>query len=456
MNNESFHSHTADIAKAWCEEKGEGWNLIKKLGEGKTAPVFEIHSPDGDRALKIYDQNFSNGPLADTERERLESQLRFKNHDCASLVNVYEAGTFQNRLFVLMSRARGIELEKCLHEVPRTKIRLILRDIATACLFLNSHQVCHRDIKAANIFVTEDFSHATLLDIGVIRDIYDPVGVGTDHDGQLPVVATARYSSPEYLFRLIEPGPELWHALNIYQLGALLHDLIVRVPLFQEEFEASQSNRYRFAWIVATENPQIDVTDVDSDLIYLARRALDKNWLRRSELRVENFLNTDEEKKELGLQILGLRRDRTDTSKANVYEDNQHLDSLAGELANNLSKHFKSKYDVVTQHNFTSGPVGDDSREVVLQWIPNATNTSTIEKVALRCKIILFGEGDERRFGLAVSLSTKRNGQCNSVSVDLPDMTKQEISNNPTQLSDLCKEAFKDLATNLFSTDNQV
>lgn len=39
-----------------------------------------------------------------------------------------------------------------------------------------------------------------LLNVSVIRNVTDPFSLGTDHDGQLPVIATAWYSSREYLF----------------------------------------------------------------------------------------------------------------------------------------------------------------------------------------------------------------------------------------------------------------
>ena len=223
------------IAQRWCERKGAGWSLGARLGEGGTAPVFEVLSPDGPRALKLYNAQLSAGKKGPIELKRIEKQLTLKGHDCPVLVQIYEGGQFEGRLFLLMSRAPGKELEKRLADVPRGKIRQILAQVAQAAIFLRGKGLCHRDIKAANVFISDDFDHCTLLDISVIRDVADPIGLGTDHDGQLPFVATARYSPPEYLFRLLDPSPELWHALTVYQLGALLHDLIMREALFRSE-----------------------------------------------------------------------------------------------------------------------------------------------------------------------------------------------------------------------------
>ena len=308
-NTSPDRSAARDIAARWCRAKGDSWILGPQLGAGGTAPVLEVTSPDGPRALKVYDEEFSSGHLGHIEHSRIQQQLSLQNHDCPSLIQVYEGATFEDRLYLLMSRAPGTELEKRLPDVPRSKIRGIVHDVARACLFLQSRDICHRDIKAANVFVSDDFDHATLLDISVIRGIHDPVGVGTDHDGQLPVLATARYSPPEYLFRLIEPGPDLWHSLTIYQLGALLHDLIARTPLFQAEYEQSRSNRYRFAWVVATQTPRLQASDVADDLLFIAHRALDKDWTRRSALRIDDFLHDPKSRQRHAFQMLGMLRD---------------------------------------------------------------------------------------------------------------------------------------------------
>lgn len=207
-----------EIAVRWCEAKGAGWGVQSLLGRGGTAPVFAIDSPRGDLTFKILDEKFSEGELGRQGELRIAQQVALGDHYCPFLVKVLDGGRFEGRLFLVMNRAPGQELEKRLKDVPRSKIRVILDQIAKASIFLRSKGLCHRDIKSANIFVSADFTHATLLDLSVARDVHDPIGTGTDHSGQLPVVATSRYSPPEYLFRLVDPSPELWHALDIYQL----------------------------------------------------------------------------------------------------------------------------------------------------------------------------------------------------------------------------------------------
>lgn len=309
------------VAERLCRLKG--WTLVDTAGRGGTAPVFTVQSTSGELALKLYDREFSTGSRGEESLKRVRLQVdKLGLHGCPHIVRVHEGDQFEDRLYVLMDKAPGAELEKKLKEVPRDKIRGLLSQIASASMFLRELGLCHRDIKSANVFVTDDYSKATLLDLSVIRDVDDPIGLGTDHGNQLPVVATSRYSPPEYLFRLVDAGRELWHALDVYQLGGILHDLIMREPMFESEYQINKdSNRYRFAWVVATQDPLVSAHDVDQDLVILARRALDKDWQRRSALRLEDFLDDAQVRRERGLQALGAHiRDRSSNVAPDVSE----------------------------------------------------------------------------------------------------------------------------------------
>ena len=452
MNNgPSEISDAWDIAARWCAAKGDGWSLTNQLGLGGTAPVFELQSPDGLRALKIYDEKFSSGKMGEIEQTRIDKQLLLKDHNCPSLVQVYEGGMAEDRLYLLMSRAPGAELEKRLHDVPRPNIRTILHDIASACLFLQQRDLCHRDIKSANVFISDDYSHATLLDISVIRDIHDPVGAGSDHDGQLPVLATARYSPPEYLFRLIEPGPSLWHALNVYQLGALLHDLIARTPLFQTEYQHSKANRYRFAWVVATKDPHIDATDVDHDLLFLARRALDKDWQRRSTLRIEDFLDDSTKRQQHAFLILGLHRDPATNVQHSVQQKRILLDDTSRALERHLIAYFREA-GVTTAHHITPGPTGDNSRSINLSWTVDDGGTSPVA-LSLRCALRLNTDNHAIRFGMTVELFKQEHGATKSAVLDLPGVPVDEHSE--ANLTNQADGAIARLATDMLHPEDQ-
>jgi serine/threonine protein kinase len=419
------------------------------LGEGGTAPVFEIDSPEGARALKIYDAKYSSGEKGEIEYKRIEQQLALRGHDCPCLVQIYDGGRVEGRLFLLMERAPGTELEKRLKDIPRGKIRQIVDQVARAAIFLRDKGLCHRDIKAANVFISDDFNHCTLLDISVIRNVTDPIGVGTDHEGQLPVVATARYSPPEYLFRLLEPGPELWHALNVYQLGALLHDLIMREPLFEAEYLKSAENRYRFAWIVATVDPKVQADDADRDLMLTARRALDKNWQRRSVLTLEGFLADAAVHKAKALQVLGVGLERGSLQETDDLTVRlQRVRETAGDLKTAFTEYL-GKNGVTAYHEIRPGP-HDTAKLIVFQWNAPAKPDSP-QRIELQVELQLLAQGNVHRFGVSLKLDIQQDNHDKSASMALPEL--QDDAGLGQRLLDNVVNSFGQLAVDITRGD---
>jgi hypothetical protein len=420
-----------DIAKRWCAQKGPQWRLIDQAGRGGTAPVFGLTSPEGVFALKVYDEQFSSGAKGTLEEIRVHQQIALGRHGCPYLVEVYDGGRFESRLILLMNRAPGQELEKVLASVPRDEIRGIADKVAQACQFLRLRGLCHRDIKSANIFVTEDFKQVTLLDLSVMRDLTDPVGIGTDHGNQLPVVATARYSPPEYLFRLEDPSPEYWHGLDVYQLGGLLHDLIMRKPMFDEEYQAGKENRYRFAWAVATRTPLISAEDVDQDLVSLARRSIDKNWARRRLIQLDDFRVKKAGEQKLTLAIFGLG------PTATVHESGQRepapLRSLAKAVEAAISD--RLRYMGVTPIHDARGEDSWRSANLDFQWdVQHGDSELEVGRVHLRVYLSQTANLGQPMIRCVSALSATVDGADREAKLELPDV--EDDVNASATLSD--------------------
>ena len=94
-------------------------------------------------------------------------------------------------------------------------------------------------------------------------------------------LGTTRYSSPEYLLREgEEESTDGWRALTFYQLGGLLHDMIMRRRLF-DEIDAPPA---RLTDAVRYEDPLIESDEVPSRLVGMARSCLQKDWKLRLKL----------------------------------------------------------------------------------------------------------------------------------------------------------------------------
>jgi len=159
----------------------------------------------------------------------------------------------------------------------------MITQIASAARFLESLELVHRDIKPDNVLISSDFQRAVLLDLGVLR----PFGVtGLTDEEQRAFVGTLQYSPPEFLIRDEEDTPDGWRAVTFYQLGAVLHDVIMRKRIFAE-YSAPYA---LLARSVERVNPKIDASDVPPDLIVLAAGCLQKDpKLRLALVKWEDF-----------------------------------------------------------------------------------------------------------------------------------------------------------------------
>lgn len=226
------------------------------LDAGGSAAVFKVESDKGTRAFKGFSPDLFSGPGGAAERRRLEVQRKLIGHGCGSLIQTYRAEEAEGTAFIEMEFVSWPQLTKVLAHVPDDAVVGLITQLVDAVRFLESLNIVHRDIKPENIHISEDFTKLKLLDLGVAREFElpdkDMAGV-TDHGNKRPFLATAQYSSPEYLFRLDEPTNKLWRALNFYQMGAVLHDLIMKEPLFHHEMNLA--NRWLVARAVLAKTP---------------------------------------------------------------------------------------------------------------------------------------------------------------------------------------------------------
>jgi serine/threonine protein kinase len=169
--------------------------------------------------------------------------------------------------------------------IPSSVIRPIISQIASAAKFLEESSFAHRDIKPENIGIAPDMKSAKLFDFGVIRP-FDLSNV-TDEGDQQYFVGTLQYSPPELLFReMDEQSIEAWRAITFYQLGAVLHDLLMLKPLFEKFINPFS----RLVRAVEREIPLINNPKADPYLRLLAQNCLAKSPnMRLDTVKWENF-----------------------------------------------------------------------------------------------------------------------------------------------------------------------
>lgn len=257
------------------------------LGAGGSAAVYRVNCSKGLRVFKGFNPSFFNGSAGAPERKRLDIQRRLINHQCPSIVQTYRVEEAEGTAFIEMEYLPWPSLKSELPNIPDNAVAPLIMQLVEAVKYLDGHELVHRDIKPENIHISADFQHLKLLDLGVAREFEatDTEDAAlTDHGKARPFLATAQYSSPEYLFRLDAPSAKLWKGLNFYQVGAVLHDLIMKQPLFQHEME--MQNRWLVARAVLTKTPSFSDSNPNrlSSLKALAARCLVKDIELRLQL----------------------------------------------------------------------------------------------------------------------------------------------------------------------------
>jgi serine/threonine protein kinase len=216
--------------------------------------------------------------------ERIERELTLRNHDHPNLIQILDGGECPKTgfLYVVMELIDAPNVASVISQIPRERIRSIIAQIADAAHYLESRGIVHRDIKPDNIAITRDSFKPTLLDLGVIRPLDISKLTDPSDEKRESFLGTMRYSPPEYIFRTEDESEDGYRAITFYQLGGVLHDLIMKERLF----EAYSKPKARLVKAVELETPTLQQADVPQDLVLLAQNCL----LKRPELRLR-FVN---------------------------------------------------------------------------------------------------------------------------------------------------------------------
>ncbi len=268
-------------AQLFCQKlEGQsigGWLINGYYGHGKSAVVMKGLRHGGTAAIKVFHPELVERFGKDVQLERIRRETSLVGTSHPNLIPILDGGECleTGQLYVAMEALPWKNLKERLPDITEPHIRPLIAQLAAAAKFLEDRGLAHRDIKLENIAVNADATKLKLLDLGVIR----PFGVAglTDIDARV-FIGTLRYSSPEFLMREEVDSETGWRALTYYQIGAVLHDMLMQRELFGEYSEP-------FALLVdAVKSVNPDVRGSDIELVRLCRNCLIKDPSTRLEL----------------------------------------------------------------------------------------------------------------------------------------------------------------------------
>jgi eukaryotic-like serine/threonine-protein kinase len=227
------------------------YRLVEPIGRGGTGTVYAAERIGVDfeqrLALKILRRGLDTADVLERFRAERRILASLSHPDIARL---YDGGaTADGRPFLVMELVEGTPITEHCDERRlgiADRIRLFVR-VCRAVQHAHHNLIVHRDLKPSNILVTGDGA-PKLLDFGIAK-LLDPEPLlgrspGT-HTGLRPM--TPGYASPEQ----VRGGP-ITTAVDVYQLGILLHELVCGRPPYRREGRSPLD----FARAVCEETPE--------------------------------------------------------------------------------------------------------------------------------------------------------------------------------------------------------
>jgi tetratricopeptide (TPR) repeat protein len=201
------------------------WAVVHQLGAGGMGAVYLARRADGqfehDAALKILGADMGQEIEARFVAER-QVLARLSHPNIARLLDGGVSG--DGRPYFVMELVEGLPIDShC--DGHRLDIAARIRLFCTVCdavQYAHQNLVVHRDLKPSNVFVTK-LGLPKLLDFGIAKLLErpdSPVAARATRPGAR--ILTPEYASPEQLH-----GFAITPASDVYQLGVLLHELLV-------------------------------------------------------------------------------------------------------------------------------------------------------------------------------------------------------------------------------------
>jgi serine/threonine protein kinase/Tfp pilus assembly protein PilF len=210
------------------------YQIREKLGEGGMGVVYLAEDTKLKRqvAIKFLPSHIA---MDSDERKRFEIEAQAAaalNHP--NIAHIYAIEETDDDIFIAMEYIQGQELKSLVGIPGSIAIDDVLdyaKQIVSALQTAHEKGIVHRDIKSANIMVT-DKGRIKIMDFGLAKFAVGGVGKTPDITKVGSTLGTVAYMSPEQA-----RGDEVDHRSDIWSFGVVLYELLCGKFPFQGDYE---------------------------------------------------------------------------------------------------------------------------------------------------------------------------------------------------------------------------
>lgn len=203
-----------------------GYEKIRMVGKGAFGTAVLYKKKDDDSLVILKEINMHD--LTAAERQLAMNEINVLSMlDHPNIVSYYDSFEQDGVLMIELEYADGGTLAQYLGQLKRPlgeyEILLLFQQIVSAIRHMHEHNILHRDLKTANIFLTKE-GIVKVGDFGISKMLT------TRHGGANTVLGTPYYISPEMC-----EGKPYNQKSDIWALGCILYEM----ACLQKTFEGS-------------------------------------------------------------------------------------------------------------------------------------------------------------------------------------------------------------------------
>jgi serine/threonine protein kinase/Tfp pilus assembly protein PilF len=338
------------------------YKILEKIGEGGMGTVYRAEDAKLNRVVALKFLNPQSFESTEHRQRFIREAQVAAALDHPNICTIYEFDEDGEHIFMAVAYVEGEDLKQRIKRgpLPLETVMDFATQIAHGLEAAHKKGVIHRDIKSANIMITED-GQAKITDFGLAKI------VGSKEISKMTAsIGTAAYMSPEQ-----GRGEKADHRSDIWSLGVVMYEMLTGELPFSGNYDAAVV----YSLINENPRPMVDFNpDVPGEVQRIVERAMAKHPDNRYQNAAEmidhlkspgktaafetlTLAHTDKGPKPVGIAVLPF----ADVSQK---KDQDYLcDGIAEELINHLAQ-VEGLHVVARTSAFSFKDKNEDIREI--------------------------------------------------------------------------------------------